>query len=169
MPRIKIENMSTKKAKQKFANSKTARAPQATTVNSLYNLMASKDLMKGNKPDEQKNVARDAISALNMSIVEGKGRTHTFSTQQEETSLSNKNIINPEIDKLRNQTSSPNEKFVSDTDPFYEMDAAPSVHEQQQIDLVRNKQESDVSQIAQDVYTLNVVVNQNGRKLKQFT
>tara|TARA_R100000008_G_C3494327_1_gene120345 strand:+ start:100 stop:609 length:510 start_codon:yes stop_codon:yes gene_type:complete len=168
MPRIKLENMSITKVKENFSNSNAATNPQKTAVNSAYKMLDRKKLTNGSMPTDQKDIALDVLASLNITILEDRGIDYSFKKDRTTQAIKNKNIVDKDLDKLTNTLTSPNNKFVNKDDPFYEMDAAPSIHEQEHIDHSKNLSKPDTSQIVQDLFTQNMVLGHTTPTLKQF-
>ena len=168
MPRVKIENISATKSKERFAKSKAAIEPQKTSVNSTYKLLKSKKLIASTKPSSEQDVSLEILASLNVSLVVDRDITYSFKKERQNQILKNKNIVDKNLNKLQNELVSPQNRFVNKDDPFYEMDSAPSIHEQDHIDYSRNIEKPNTSQVVQDIFTQNMLLGNSVVKLKQF-
>ena len=85
--------------------------------------------------------------------------------------IDNANIMDPSLKNLSNSFQDPQkDKFVSKTDPFFELDDGSPTFRKDQQKTLKSQNKKDVSKIAADIFDLNKS-NKNGnpKKLKQFS
>jgi trimethylamine:corrinoid methyltransferase-like protein len=151
---------------------KTANSPTAIRVVSMANNLVSTMQIRQPQTTDIKDVSLDVLSGIGISIREDVDREYSLLDEQtNENLLENLNIINPNLKNLTNTLQTPKDKFVNETnDPFYELDEGAPEYKKNQKTILQSQNKKDLSQIAADIYKINVSPGYpDVKKLKQFS
>lgn len=171
MAQLILENLTAANLKtRRQKKSKGGIASLATSQTSkLYTVVANKNLIAGDRPTNSQETAEATLESIGCTVKSSSLYPKEFSVKrtQNQASLDNKNIVDPNVSTLANAKSSPNTKFTNDTDPFYEMDDTRAVYQQIEQNRTRVTEMVDTSQLCADIYIINATAG-SSKKIKQL-